>query len=119
MKCPRCGNELTKFKKFNVEVDYCNKCDGIWFDKNEISDLSSKYPAFNFPEPDLAKLSIAKTEESKFRCPRCGELMFKVYMSNKPPMFDYCQNGHGFWFDKNEFEQYVKKNISHVSDTKK
>ena len=36
MECPNDNEQLKKALFHNVEVDYCPKCLGIWFDKNEL-----------------------------------------------------------------------------------
>ena len=112
MKCPICNVELKKTKKFNVEVDYCPECRGIWFDKGEIKKISDGVEKFNFPEPDTSKLSIATTHEKSFPCPVCSAKMVKYTDKTNKTIFDACIKGHGYWFEDMEFEQYVRDNLS-------
>ena len=37
--CPSCSHNLEKSLKNNVTLEYCAKCSGIWFDKNELGEL--------------------------------------------------------------------------------
>ena len=40
MQCPRCeGTALTMSERQNVEIDYCQKCRGIWLDRGELDKL--------------------------------------------------------------------------------
>ena len=40
MQCPRCeGTSLTLSERQNVEIDYCQKCRGIWLDRGELDKL--------------------------------------------------------------------------------
>jgi len=40
MKCPYCKNRtLKKAIIYDVEVDYCPKCHGVWLDKGELSKI--------------------------------------------------------------------------------
>jgi uncharacterized protein len=40
MQCPRCdGMSLTLSERQNVEIDYCEKCRGIWLDRGELDKL--------------------------------------------------------------------------------
>jgi len=41
-KCPKCGKPMTrKFYSYayHIEVDECNECNLIWFDKDELEIL--------------------------------------------------------------------------------
>jgi len=114
MLCPKCGNRLETIEKRGIEVDYCLECKGVWFDLQEIETLSDSINEFNIVAPRLENLKIAEINENQRGCPRCGEKMFKVTMSGKPPVFDCCPNDHGYWFDAQELEEYVKNNMTAV-----
>lgn len=111
MKCPKCSNELKTIEKKGIEVDYCENCKGVWFDLNELEDLSNNVKEFDFVAPRLEYLKIQETIEKDKKCPRCSAKMYKVTMNNKPPMFDCCPNNHGYWFDAKELEEYVRNNL--------
>ena len=34
--CPKCGIDLENIKKFDVELDVCPDCKGLWFDDGEL-----------------------------------------------------------------------------------
>ena len=37
MKCPNCKKELSeKIKIGDVKIDHCDKCGGLWFEKDEL-----------------------------------------------------------------------------------
>lgn len=110
MICPKCGNELRKVKNRGVEVDYCDNCQGVWFDFTEIEDLAAGIKEFNLVAPRLEHLRVAETAETLKHCPRCNSKMLKVMMRDEPPVFDCCNNDCGYWFDKDEFEEYVRNN---------
>ena len=44
----------------------------------------------------------------------CGTEMAKVTMKGKPPVFDCCPKDHGYWFDANELQEYIKGHMSYV-----
>ncbi|MBC7530790.1 MAG: zf-TFIIB domain-containing protein [Oligoflexus sp.] len=44
MKCPKCGHDLRHTKFGEMVVDRCTSCEGVFFDKDEFSQL--------FGEPD-------------------------------------------------------------------
>ncbi|MEH6307145.1 zf-TFIIB domain-containing protein [Olivibacter sp. CPCC 100613] len=39
MKCPNCNETLLMSERYQVEVDYCPKCRGIWLDKGELDKI--------------------------------------------------------------------------------
>ena len=53
MNCPKCLTAtLAEFKLEGVAVDRCSRCDGIWFDARELSQLLAE-DADRSPELDL------------------------------------------------------------------
>ncbi|MCR4881275.1 MAG: zf-TFIIB domain-containing protein [bacterium] len=115
MKCPVCNVEMKLVNYKGVEVDFCEKCKGVWFDLKEIDQLSDGVKEFNIVEPRLENMKLVKgINESVRECPRCGKEMDKVTMNSKPPIFDYCPNDCGYWFDADEVKEYVKNNMTAV-----
>ncbi len=52
MKCPVCNENLNIAYKFNVEIDYCPKCRGIWLDRGELEkiielSINQEYSSYN------------------------------------------------------------------------
>ncbi len=41
--CPRCGGFMTMKYMYNVEVDQCTECFGIWLDEGELLRLNEKH----------------------------------------------------------------------------
>jgi len=39
MCCPKCGHDMEEKKLFNVLVDICTLCEGIYFDRGELEDV--------------------------------------------------------------------------------
>jgi Zn-finger nucleic acid-binding protein len=40
--CPRCGDRMRVRKEWDVEVDVCISCGGVWLDHGELEELESK-----------------------------------------------------------------------------
>ena len=40
MRCPVCNNMMIVVERYDVELDYCINCHGIWFDFEELKFLS-------------------------------------------------------------------------------
>ncbi len=41
--CPRCGGHLSMKFVFNIEVDECDECGGVWLDGGELSALKATF----------------------------------------------------------------------------
>ncbi|MGB7639207.1 MAG: zf-TFIIB domain-containing protein [Nitrososphaeraceae archaeon] len=40
MQCPNCSNTMQEKKRFDVDIDYCPVCKGVWLDKGEIDKIA-------------------------------------------------------------------------------
>jgi len=43
LRCPRCGCDMTKNVLFEVEIDRCPECCGIWLDRGELYEVQRRY----------------------------------------------------------------------------
>jgi Zn-finger nucleic acid-binding protein len=39
LMCPHCSIPLTVIDKQGIEIDFCEKCHGVWLDKDELDKL--------------------------------------------------------------------------------
>ena len=41
MNCPRCEKDgiLVAVKRFEIEIDYCSNCRGVWLDRGELNKI--------------------------------------------------------------------------------
>ena len=73
MECPNDNEQLEKVLFHNVEVDYCARCLGVWFDKDELAlAKDDKDNDLNWVDVDLwrDKSRFKVLRISKF-CPVC------------------------------------------------
>jgi Zn-finger nucleic acid-binding protein len=93
-----------------IELDYCARCHGVWFDAGELELLLE---SIDFKEHDISLDDIliqpeAESKEKKYRCPICGRKMKKAHIGHNPQvLIDACPVGHGLWFDGGEVHQLV------------
>ena len=40
MQCPNCSNTIQEKKRFDVDIDYCPVCKGVWLDKGEMNKIA-------------------------------------------------------------------------------
>jgi uncharacterized protein len=105
MKCPKCKTEdLGEFTVEGVTVDRCPSCTGIWFDRQELSELLAE---------DARRVAALRrgseneeVEGLKGRCPRDASELLRVYSSiDRSVILDACADCHGIWLDGGEFDK--------------
>jgi len=111
MRCPRCEAELRKVQVKNVELDTCNSCEGVWFDRDELRQV------LDMNRDELEESAISHTLESEEEyqeipgrsemvCPRCnGDLHRYNYQGYSGIMIDGCENNCGIWLDDGELQK--------------
>jgi len=114
MDCPRCKVELRTNKlsdvKLEVEVDSCPKCEGTWFEQNELSRLEQ------IIEPTLLEIRHipSKVEQlNVLTCPKCGvdqRLHKAEHERDRKVIIDFCPDCKGTWLDKGELLAIQKEN---------
>jgi len=93
-----------------IELDYCGKCHGVWFDVGEL-DLMLDSLGLDSASPFLSSIleaEEAKTDEKKRRCPLCRRKMKKANLETKV-LVDLCPQGEGIWFDGGEVRVLISQ----------
>ncbi len=109
--CVKCNAELEKSIVYDVEVDVCRQCGGIWLDRGEIAALAS------IPDSELAELRAthgqlapAPARASKpaklLRCPACPGTLEERLIG--PVRVDFCKRCQGFHLDRGELDHAVQ-----------
>ncbi len=113
MFCPVCKVVMVNIEYEKIELDYCTRCKGVWFDSNEL-ELIFERMGINNHGLSFAELvnKVDKTiPEKKHRCPICKRTMGKVRIGDSPQIIiDICTRGDGLWFDGGEAVQLIKSN---------
>ena len=110
MICPICKVEMAVVEQDRIELDYCARCHGVWFDAGELELLleSMDFKGHGLSLEKILSQPEAKSEEKKHRCPICGRKMKKAHIGHHPQvLIDACPVGHGLWFDSGEVHQLV------------
>jgi Zn-finger nucleic acid-binding protein len=110
VNCPACKGVVVVVEYQRIELDYCTKCYGVWFDAGELTLLTErlalKGEALTMNE--IMALPEKKAAEKARRCPICRKKMKKVTIGSAPEvMIDVCTRGHGVWFDGGEVGQVL------------
>lgn len=111
MICPVCSNDMIDVEYKGIELDYCTKCHGVWFDSEELELLLDKMEVqdHGLAMDDILGSPEAETTEHRRKCPICGQKMKKVALGEPEIIIDACPEGHGLWFDGDEVTQLLKQ----------
>jgi hypothetical protein len=116
-KCPKCKTSLSDTIFNNVEVDYCPKCLGLWFEEEELRlAKDAKDKELKWVDVDIWQ------DEKKFKisqgirlCPQCRMPLYEVYYggsenlpAGRQVIVDVCNLCHGIWLDRGEFIKIIK-----------
>lgn len=104
MQCPACEEiELRSvLTKQGVEVDFCDRCQGVWLDRGELFHFAKdpKKVAQNLEEALKTQKPVGKI------CPATQEPMVEITYPGGLRL-DYCPKSEGMWFDSGELEAFL------------
>ena len=108
-RCPKCKVPLSSMILCNVEVDYCPKCLGLWFEEEELRwAKDEKDESLKWLDIDLWK------NKKKFKisygirlCPSCRLPLYEIYYGDSGVIVDVCNLCHGVWLDRAEFKKII------------
>lgn len=105
MICPKCKTkDLAEFAVEGIAVDRCPSCSGIWFDRQELSDLLAE----DARQVDSLRRGgeNEQADDTRGRCPRDAAQLLRIYSSiDRSVVLDACADCHGIWLDGGEFEK--------------
>ncbi|MFZ2640155.1 MAG: zf-TFIIB domain-containing protein [Verrucomicrobiia bacterium] len=109
--CPKCDAQLFSLRFKEVEVDFCERCRGLWLDAGELETLMRRTGG-SADDPLLAFQNQPGTPPRgrKSLCPRCDQTLREVVVPRpgaEALYLDRCPRGHGLWFDVNELRQLL------------
>ena len=69
LTCPVCGGEMRTVSRYDVEIDICNKCQGVWLDRGELNKIvdsvSAIYDNLHAFLPDDTAYQLKKNLEEE------------------------------------------------------
>ncbi|MFH0913761.1 MAG: zf-TFIIB domain-containing protein [Chloroflexota bacterium] len=105
MICPVCRQVMIVVEHQKIELDYCTRCHGVWFDSGELELLLERAGREKLPLTEALAKSRA---ERRLRCPICTQKMKETLVGKQPEVtVDLCPKGDGIWFDGGELKQVV------------
>lgn len=109
MKCPLCKKNLDTVIFYDVEVDYCPSCLGMFFEKDELRLAKDKKDdQLRWLDIDLWKeKKDFKVKRSKKLCPACRLPFYKINYGDSKIEVDICHLCQGIWLDRGEFQKII------------
>ena len=100
--CPKCRDHLQEVTYFGLELDKCKKCQGLWFDVNELDQMKAQLDeTTRWIDIDLWKFANrANFNASEYDCPKCETVMSELAFDNSHVTLEFCINCGGVWLDR-------------------
>jgi Zn-finger nucleic acid-binding protein len=101
--CPKChGQAMVEMRTSDhVDLDFCESCNGLWFDRDELADYLGL--SRDLVEYEHVKGASAATE---LDCPKCHAALHELPFSTKSDLLiDRCGSCGGTFFDFREVAQ--------------
>ena len=98
MKCPLDASDLQKTRLYNMEVDKCPQCEGMWLDYQELDQLEDRELKMDLDKGSL----VLSARASEHKCPSCGSTLQRFKYRFNDLELDMCPQLHGFWLDRGE-----------------
>ncbi|MFH0941973.1 MAG: zf-TFIIB domain-containing protein [Chloroflexota bacterium] len=111
MICPKCKQAMVVVEYHQIELDYCTRCEGVWFDGGEL-DLLLQSVKMTCPEleiKNIINLPDAESSDKPRKCPICGQGMKAVAIGQPAIGIDVCRRADGLWFDGGELNHILKQ----------
>jgi len=119
--CPVCKDPMIVVEHQRIELDYCTKCRGVWFDAGELELMleATNLDASSFDMKHVLSLPEKRVKEGGRKCPLCRKRMRKVAIGTEAEVIiDACPREEGLWFDGGELGLVIKQLLKKPSTGK-
>jgi Zn-finger nucleic acid-binding protein len=109
--CPRCGDNLEERTFGDVKLDGCSGCGGIWFDSQELNQLT-RDPSVGLMEIERAfnPAVFGGGAAGRMLCPKCAQPLSPFSFSHTPEVgLDICRQCKGVWLDDGEMQKIAER----------
>jgi len=100
MNCPNC-----KETELTLVVDYCPRCEGIWFDRGELFYFTKNPKFLRWKIKD----GLKKSKLSKKLNPHTKTPLSELPLRGDELIIYYCLKTGGIWIDKEILEQFLQE----------
>ncbi|MCF7826036.1 MAG: zf-TFIIB domain-containing protein [Candidatus Marinimicrobia bacterium] len=110
MNCPNCSIALIQKNIQGIQIDECEKCEGIWLEEAELRQVKDKIDSdLNWMDFEILKHPEKfKPKAKRTACPSCKKAMSVLDYDETKVEIDYCTECKGVWLEKNELESIIE-----------
>lgn len=110
MLCPCCKIGLKEAVFYNVGINYCPRCLGIFFEEEELRWAKDERDKnLNWLDIDLWKNKRKfKISRNQKLCPTCRLPLYEVNYGDSKIKVDLCNLCQGIWLDRGEFKKIIE-----------
>ena len=108
--CPTCNVSLDQTLVAGVEVDYCPRCYGLFFEEHELAQAKdAKDRDLRWLDIDLWKdIERFHVRAGQKLCPFDRMPMYEVRYGDSTIRVDVCNVCKGIWLDRGEFKDIIE-----------
>jgi Zn-finger nucleic acid-binding protein len=114
MKCPVCKKDtlVSLTLEDGLPAESCSQCGGIWISSNVYS-MWLRAKSADAPEKPGARPFDPTWDTRTLKlCPDCGHILARYKIFPDVDFYlDRCHTCNGIWFDKNEWDALVARNL--------
>lgn len=114
MKCPVCREPLDYHTLLDAQLPAyrCRKCEGLWISAHEYLRWLRQQTAL-LPEKSVDGVNTPTWDTPQIKlCPSCGHFLMHYRVLPYANFYlDRCGHCHGIWFDKDEWDTLVARNL--------
>jgi Zn-finger nucleic acid-binding protein len=111
LDCPNCHEPLVTIGD-DVRVSRCPRCEGTWYDKDDLRVLKDRESGGDYQWIDIdlwREIDKFKARrQQRYSCPRDGEPMTTVHYGDSSIAVDVCAKCEGMWLDKEEYGEILR-----------
>jgi Zn-finger nucleic acid-binding protein len=120
MSCAACGSSLERYDAFDIKLEGCSSCYGLWLNDDELRQLKDRaegdrWTDLQWVDDELEALESSYGMPSRRDCPECtDQKLVTVQFGSSRIHLDLCPNCNGTWLDAGEFQQimeHLKKQV--------
>lgn len=117
MQCPKCKSAMEDVEIYEVIVERCTGCKGLWFDRSKHEYLKKMGDAGDIDTGDPGEGKV-HNEQGNILCPGCFAPMIRMVVADQPHIwYESCSKCFSVFFDAGEFRDYLEKDfISYIKD---
>ncbi len=111
--CPACDAGLSVYTVYDMEIEGCPECQGVFLGRDELRTLKDKaesgtWRTLSWMDDEVEAIGKSRATRSPRSCPKCpDERMLAVVLGDSGVAVDWCPECRGTWLDGGEFARIL------------